>query len=367
VLFRSIGDVRVRGALEARLGQLDPRVTMGDVYSHARRVLAALPADPTTTDDLNRVAALEQQVREVLRRPLPGTSELLTDTLRTSAATSEAKLLELVYTTPEDDEARLVYGDWLQERGDPRAELLTLQLKPHPLQKDLARAKQLVREFGRQWLGPLEPAIQRRTERFERGFPSAGAVAFPTQTLLDELTGHPAWNTFTELAGTSAPFLVGTELRGLERLSLSGEDVLQPLARREWPLRRTRALSLRWMSAFAVSALNDLAAPALTHLEVALNQGERERLPGALLGVERTLARLTSLRVADLRQPATVARLLALPNLKRLELTFPPAVFHRVPKVGWVLEVSTGDTRLPKAASFVELLPLVSEIGRAHV
>lgn len=267
---------------------------------------------------------------------------------------SRDELLSLVYQSPELDEPRLVYGDWLQQQGDGRAELLTLQLKASPSKVDLDRAKVLVREFGRSWLGPLAPAIAKGTERFSRGFPSAGAVTLSTEALI----GHPAWNTFTELAGTGPSFLLGTELRGLETLFVTGDEVLPMLRARKWPFRRLARLSVRWSSSFALSALLDLDLPVLRHLEISPQQGERERLPGALSTLERLLGTLESLRVDGLGDVATIRTLLASSRLCRLELDSPAVVFHRVAHA-WTLEVLPTPKGVPSLSG---LLPLVTAI-----
>lgn len=250
-----------------------------------------------------------------------------------------------------------MYGDWLHQQGDARAELLTLQLAPNPSKTQLERAKTLVREHGRSWLGPLAPAVARNTEQFSRGFPSAGALSFANTALRDTLSGHPAWNTFTALAGADASFLVGTELRGLEALFLTGDEVLERLGRRAWPFRRLGRLSVRWCSSFALAALLDLDAPVLRHVDLSPQQGERERLPGALSKLAPVLERLESLKVDGLRHTPAIAALLAGSALRRLELDVPSVTFHRVP-AGWALE-------LRPAASLPELnefLPLVTAL-----
>lgn len=270
-------------------------------------------------------------------------------------ATREA-LLSLVYQSPELDAPRLVYGDWLQQQGDPQAELLTLQLATNASNDATARAKGLVRQFGRGWLGPLAPAVARSTEQFARGFPSAGAVSFSTGALCDELTGHPAWNTFTTLAGSVPSFLVGTELRGLEALFVTGDEVLPALRRRRWPFRRLERLSLRWCSSFALPALLDLELPVLRHLDLSPQQGERERLVGGLSKIRRVLDTLESLRVQGLGDVATIRSLLASSRLRRLELDDPAVVFHRGSE-GWALEVLP-----PRVPSLSQLLPLAIAI-----
>jgi uncharacterized protein (TIGR02996 family) len=38
----------------------------------------------------------------------------------------EKEFLDAITRNPEDEEARAVYADWLEERGDPRGEYLRL-------------------------------------------------------------------------------------------------------------------------------------------------------------------------------------------------------------------------------------------------
>jgi len=42
--------------------------------------------------------------------------------------TEEAALLHAVCLHPEDDTPRLIYADWLEERGDPRSEFIRVQM-----------------------------------------------------------------------------------------------------------------------------------------------------------------------------------------------------------------------------------------------
>ena len=51
-------------------------------------------------------------------------------------------MLRAIREAPEDDTPRLVYADWLQERGDPRGELIAVQCALHGLSPaDPRRAK----------------------------------------------------------------------------------------------------------------------------------------------------------------------------------------------------------------------------------
>jgi uncharacterized protein (TIGR02996 family) len=85
-----------------------------------------------------------------------------------------AKLWDEVIASPNDDGVRAVLADLLQVAGDPRGELISLQLLPI---EDAAaldrqdRIQQLLRSHVGEWLGPLRDVAQ--AARFDRGFLSA--------------------------------------------------------------------------------------------------------------------------------------------------------------------------------------------------
>lgn len=98
----------------------------------------------------------------------------------------EAKLLGLVLARPEDDDARVVYADWLTEHGDPRGEFIQVQClvkrpffgahgipqgtdEPHPDHITLEkRAAELLKAHGKTWLEPIRKYFHQWTWR--RGF-----------------------------------------------------------------------------------------------------------------------------------------------------------------------------------------------------
>jgi uncharacterized protein (TIGR02996 family) len=84
-------------------------------------------------------------------------------------------LLHAIAESPEDDAPRLVYADWLEERGDPRHELIRVQLELARLDEGddrrwelLARERRLLRAHGKHWAGPLRRFVKRYY--FRRGF-----------------------------------------------------------------------------------------------------------------------------------------------------------------------------------------------------
>jgi uncharacterized protein (TIGR02996 family) len=113
---------------------------------------------------------------------------------RSQASTNDngERLLAEVYRDPIADAPRQVYADWLLQRGDPRGELIALQLSG----TNPRRAKQLVKRHVRQWLGPIAPIV--RDPVFERGFLAACTVEADTPQGRDLLV-HPSWATVTRI------------------------------------------------------------------------------------------------------------------------------------------------------------------------
>jgi uncharacterized protein (TIGR02996 family) len=83
--------------------------------------------------------------------------------------------LEAVLEAPDDDTPRLIYADWLEERGDPRGEFIRLQCALARMPRDdphfvegHRRARLLGLEHGKAWAEPLKGLIN--GWRFHRGF-----------------------------------------------------------------------------------------------------------------------------------------------------------------------------------------------------
>ena len=65
---------------------------------------------------------------------------------------AEAELLAALQREPDDDEARLVYADWLEERADPRGEYLRLEVEARPIP---TRLTELYRRLPAEWLAAV--------------------------------------------------------------------------------------------------------------------------------------------------------------------------------------------------------------------
>jgi uncharacterized protein (TIGR02996 family) len=97
----------------------------------------------------------------------------------------EPALLREIIEHPEDSATRLVYADWLEERDDPRAELIRVQSrlagqpKEGPQHAGLRqRETELLSQHGAAWVGPLRRHLA--SWEFRRGFVEAVWIREPT-------------------------------------------------------------------------------------------------------------------------------------------------------------------------------------------
>ena len=89
--------------------------------------------------------------------------------------TYDDAFLQAILENPDDDTPRLIYADWLEERGDPRGEFIRVQCHLAAMSADderRARLEQYERELlarhQDRWLGELQPFLRGWT--FRRGF-----------------------------------------------------------------------------------------------------------------------------------------------------------------------------------------------------
>jgi uncharacterized protein (TIGR02996 family) len=87
----------------------------------------------------------------------------------------DAPFLQAVLADPDDDGCRLVYADWLEERGDPRGELIRVQVELARLPAADARRpelqdreRRLLAQHQAAWAEPLRGLVRKWT--FRRGF-----------------------------------------------------------------------------------------------------------------------------------------------------------------------------------------------------
>ena len=153
----------------------------------------------------------------------------LTTTKSESGSDDEgARLLAEVWADPDADAPRLVYADWLLQHGDPRGEVIVLQVQGN----DERRARQLIKKYGRSMLGVLAPVVYQPT--FERGFVSDCTVEIHSAKQR-ELLWHPAWATVTSVTAYDPAVLESPAMKSLRVVrSLFIEDLAR-LSAREQP------------------------------------------------------------------------------------------------------------------------------------
>jgi len=244
-LLTVVADARTLAPIRALRAQ---RPWARDVLEPVERHLAALPAPPP----------LGERARSLVDALVAG--ELPPRETDDLDAAGEAALLRAVRDTPDDDAPRLVYADWLSERGDPRGELIVLQCAraatgapPSPCEEALLDA------YGRAWLGAIEPCVARGGARFARGFLDACRLV-----VLPWAADDPTWATVTALDVGRAP------LGDLHRLL--GDGARLP------SLVRLRATRLRDRDEVAAVAATPVGR-RLRALEIALFWSERGARP----------------------------------------------------------------------------------------
>ncbi|MFO0549962.1 MAG: TIGR02996 domain-containing protein [Polyangiaceae bacterium] len=108
---------------------------------------------------------------------------------------TEAELLTAIHEHPEDLSFRLVYADWLTARGDPRGELISLQVartEGRSTDKTQRRERALIDEYGEKWAGALQKVFHQPLF-FENGFLAGGKIRGIEAADLAGLEQDPGW------------------------------------------------------------------------------------------------------------------------------------------------------------------------------
>ncbi len=234
----------------------DARTTHGDPYSHWR----------------NRRAEIAAQLRAVpVPAETPDEAALLDRLLAPPARTPQtaAELLARIHEAPDDLGARAVYGDLLSEQGDPRGELITLQLAH---ERNPAREQKLLKAHGAAWAGPIGGWFTPASRIFEGGFLAGGRLADGYRVVLDDAAlAAPEWRLIRALdvpLGFDAAALFHPNLAGVRRLAITEVEVLA-LLKRSWPFEELVAGHWRETPMPSPHPLADAAAfPALKTLGV---------------------------------------------------------------------------------------------------
>jgi hypothetical protein len=142
-------------------------------------------------------------------------------------------LLVAVYEDLGSDSNRMVLADRLLELGDPRGEMIALQLaRARTGAPATPRERELIAQHGLAWAKPLSKCFV--SYGFRRGF-LAIAVLDDRAMLRPAWYEHPAWATVEELETGNATLLLSPSLRSLRRVAIPGA-VLETLALQAQPL-----------------------------------------------------------------------------------------------------------------------------------
>jgi uncharacterized protein (TIGR02996 family) len=148
-----------------------------------------------------------------------------TGTAERNADTNEHALLAAIWAAPDDDGPRQVYADFLQERGEPHGEFITLQLADHRGALDKAgrtRMRALQKAHARTFFGPLAPAVTLTNLRFERGFVAHCELADKVSPEIKALENHPAWSTVKSFFAWTGRKIYPAMIAHLKKLGAKG-------------------------------------------------------------------------------------------------------------------------------------------------
>ena len=264
----------IRTAVTTRIGRLALRLGL---IERVAATIASLPAVPAATA---AELALEHELGVLL------------EPLRRPARSAEALLAE-IYANPTDDAPRLVYADLLLERGDPRGELIMLQLERGDGSAS-ARELELLKQHGKAWLGPLAPALSwgrgYSDTRFRRGFVATADIILSVGKKLEPIRANPAWATVEELAGTwDLELLYTAPLRALRVIDRQlGAATIARIATRTEPL--SRVTDIRIAELGIDPAILRAAFPALATVRMYWrSEGSHDLERLGRLGVERVV------------------------------------------------------------------------------
>lgn len=230
----------------------DPRAIAALEPALARVASAPATWSDSMRDSLARAAKLRDKLRArhpagVPAAPAGSAGEIsaivATAPSKPIVATVKVDELDTLYAAvledPDDDARRAVYADALQLRGDPRGEIIALQLADTV--ESRKRAKTLIAKHRKVLLGGIAKTVIGDSAVFEKGFLVACKTDVRRATEAEVVFGRDEWATVKRLwfgvHGVLSPVM-----RSLEEAYGVPEGALAPL--REHVLPRLRVLDL---------------------------------------------------------------------------------------------------------------------------
>ena len=222
----------------------------------------AAPVAPALARACTQLVRLDADALRAAQPPLPAIEpDDATEPIDPAVdAATRRTLLDACYRDPDDELAREVYADYLMLRGDPRGEMIALQLGD----RDPARVAQLIATHAHKWLGPLKRRLH--DVEFERGFPARARIDGWSAEMHALLHDTPAAATIraltiervtaADLDVLCADRAMAARIAGLRTYDVPVADVLAHLASDPFPA--LTALALRVGDAGAPVALRPL-------------------------------------------------------------------------------------------------------------
>lgn len=223
-------------------------------------------------------------------------------------SSSGAELLVKILADPSDDQARLVYADWLSEKGDPRGQLIVVQCALGTADKArrkalVAEEKALLRKHGRAWMREamqvgkectLSRGFVSRVKAEAGAFVNHGARLFDHDPVEELVLSKPSAAGLRALA--SAPHVARlSSLRFSSPLYASGAQVPSV---REF-LASPHVAALRGLAVWIVF---DPGAAGLGTLFDGVSWPKLERLFVSIQGAPEAIGSLASAKIPKLRE-----------------------------------------------------------------
>lgn len=114
------------------------------------------------------------------------------------------QILQRIFEDPSDDDAKLVYADYLMEQQDPHGEFIRLQFQKESEGLSEQQAKEesaLVHKHWRDFIGPIHKVIRRTGLEFTKGFVSRCEVHEKFGAKVKSIADEPMWRMVQELYG----------------------------------------------------------------------------------------------------------------------------------------------------------------------
>jgi len=249
-----------------QLKMLGKKPIVGFEYSGLNRLFAA-----------EREPALEQALAFTPQAAGPrnlSPIELAVQALAPEANQAQmvAELEAEICANPDDEGVRAVLADVLNDLGDPRGELIVLQLQKQRTREQNKRIRTLLAGHQRKWLGRLEPAARKTGVEYEGGF--VCAIRMSLDVDLDTIIGLPELNLLTAIDLRQVLQRQDELVGGLKRLRAITGASATLVSKLEHPL--LEELEVRYAGANELEQLSVAKFPALRRLRLLMTNGDAE-------------------------------------------------------------------------------------------